>query len=305
MKYPTPLTEGATIGLVAPSSPFPICELAPCLDAIISLGYRYLLGESVLSCHHGYLSGSDQIRANDLNTMFRSRMVDAIFCMRGGFGGSRILEYLDYDGIGTHPKPFIGYSDATAFHLVFHRNCDLVTFHGPMVCSNMAKDFDPYSKTSLLEALSMPKQLPFHNPDSIAMNAIVPGTCTGRIIGGCLSLVTACIGTFYQPDFTDKVLFLEDIGETIPRVDRMMQQLKHAGILSKVAGIALGAFTDCENPYDSSYGLMDFLEEFFHDYEKPVLANIYSSHKKPMGTIPFGTICERDASAGSLTFFYE
>lgn len=304
MNYPCSLHAGDTIGLIAPCSPVSESALSSCLDAITSLGFHYVVGESVLASRHGYLSGSDELRAMDINDMFANPDVNGIFCMRGGYGSTRLMHLLDYEMIRRNPKVFVGYSDITSFHLAFQSLCNMVTFHGPMVYSNMAKEFDSFTKTSFLHAISMPRRLPFFSPPGHPYEVLVPGKCRGRIIGGCLSLVSPAIGSFYGPDYSGSILFLEDIDESVPRCDKLMHHLKNSGILSSVNGVILGVFKGCNNPSDSSYTIKDFFEEFFLSYDYPVLYNVYSCHEKPMATIPLGAVCTINTASASLYFDY-
>ena len=304
MLYPSPLHNGATIGLIAPCSPLSQERLLQCIQSITSLGYEVALGKSARASLHGYLAGSDEMRANDINSMFLDSSIDAIFCIRGGYGSTRIMRLLDYKMIQKHPKIFVGYSDVTSFHLAFYQCSHLATFHGPMVSSNIVDDFDPYTSSSFFKALRIPPCLSFHNPNHNPFLPIVEGKARGRVIGGCLSLVAPSIGTFYQPDFKNTILFLEDVEESLPRCDKLMQQLKNTCILSKVNGILLGNFKDCYNPNEPDYSMYDFFCEFFKDYDKPVLWGVQSGHDKPMGTIPFGTICSMDSTSKTLAFHY-
>ena len=305
MLIPRPLHKGDTIGLIAPSSPVKQERIDSCIKAITSLGYDVTLGKSALESLNGYLAGSDCVRATDMNHMFSDPAIHAIFCLRGGYGSTRIMDLIDYQTIRRHPKIFIGYSDITSFHLAFYRHSHLVTFHGPMVSSNMLQEFDSYSLSSMMSALSIPKSLYFQNPPDCPVMPIVSGCARGRIVGGCLSLVSPSIGTFYQPDFRGTILFLEDIDETLPRCDKLMQQLRNAGILSQVNGILLGNFVQCNNPYDPEYTMLDFFQDFFRGYDKPVLWGVQSGHGKPMGTIPLGTVCTMDTFSNTLRFDFE
>lgn len=304
MIYPCPLHNGDTIGLIAPCSPLQQERLLQCIHVITSLGYEVALGKSARESLHGYLAGSDETRANDINQMFADPSIDAIFCIRGGYGSTRIMSMLDYRMIQKHPKIFLGYSDVTTFNLAFYQCSHLVTFHGPMVSSNMVDNFDAYSTSCLFEALSMPRCLTFHNPEDTPILPIVSGCASGRIIGGCLSLVAPSIGTFYQPDFRNTLLFLEDVDETLPRCDKLMQQLKNSGVLNQVNGILLGNFKDCINPNAPEYTMFDFFCDFFKDYDKPVLWGIQSGHDKPMGTIPLGTLCKINSYPCQIEFQY-
>lgn len=304
MIYPCPLHNGDTIGLIAPSSPITQERLIKCINVITSLGFEVFLGKSAFESLNGYLAGSDETRANDMNRMFADPSIDAIFCIRGGYGSTRIMNMLDYRMIQRNPKIFLGYSDVTAFHLAFYQCSHLVTFHGPMVSSNMVDDFDSYTTDSLFEALSMPNCLTFHNPQDTPIIPIVSGCAKGRIIGGNLSLVSPSIGTFYQPNFRNTILFLEDVDETLPRCDKLMQQLKNSGILTQVNGVLLGNFKGCMNPYLPEYTMFDFFCDFFKNYNKPVFWGIQSGHDKPMGTIPLGTLCTMDSQNSEILFSY-
>ncbi|MBR3770870.1 MAG: LD-carboxypeptidase [Clostridium sp.] len=277
-------------------------RLSACVQCIAMLGYQVELGNSTLASCNGYFAGSDILRAADINRMFADPDIQAIFCLRGGYGGNRILDLLDYNCIHNNPKIFVGYSDVTTFHLAFYSLCDLATFHGPMVSSNMVDDFDCYTRESFERAIRIPKQLIFENPQGIVPIPIIPGKAKGRIIGGCLSLVSPSIGTFYQPDFRNSILFLEDVDESLPRCDKMMHHLKNSGIFSKVNGVILGTFTGCTNSNLPEYTMYDFFCDFFHGYNKPVLFGLQSGHGKPMGTIPLGAICTLDTEDSFVTF---
>ena len=304
MRYPTPLQIHDTIGLIAPSSPVKYSNLVKSIMFLNSLGYEVELGKSAMHSLHGYLAGTDEIRANDINEMFCNDEIKAIFCLRGGYGSNRIMNLLNYEAISQNPKIFVGYSDITSFHLAFHSLCDIATFHGPMVSSNMIHNYDSYTKESFLKAFRIPRTLTFKNPCGYDMEPLVCGCARGRVIGGCLSLISPAIGTFYQPDFHNTILFLEDIDETIPRCDKMMHHLKNAGVFEQVSGVLIGNFVGCENVNDPSYTFLDFMKDFFRDYDKPVLYGIQSGHDKPMGTIPFGTMCTMDSGKCSITFEY-
>lgn len=305
MKFPKPLQKNAVIGLIAPCSPIKPDRLVKCVNAITALGYNPILGESVKENLHGYLAGSDEVRANDINQMFLDSSIDAIFCLRGGYGSTRIMKQIDYRLIKNYPKIFTGYSDVTSFHLAFYSLCEFATFHGPMVASNIAENFDDYTRYSFFENLSIPVSMIYHHPKNKLLQSMIPGKACGRLIGGCLSLVCASIGTFYQPNYCGTILFLEEIDETVPRIDRMMQQLKNSGILLQVSGIILGNFTNCKNLNDESYSVMDFFFDFFQDSHCPIVYNVASGHDRPMATLPFGSTCTIDTEKGEILFMNE
>jgi len=304
MFVPNPLHKGDTIGLIAPCSPLKQERLHECIQVITSLGYNVVLGKSVQESLHGYLAGSDAVRANDINHMFSDSSIHAIFCVRGGYGSTRIMNLIDYRLISRHPKIFLGYSDVTSYHLAIYQRSHMVTFHGPMVSSNMVDNLDSFSLASLRSALSMPNTLFFQNPPDYPFTPIVSGCAAGRLIGGCLSLLSPAIGTFYQPDFRGTILFLEDIDESLPRCDKLMHHLKNSGIFNQVNGVLLGNFFDCNNPNAPDYSMYDFFLDFFRDYNKPVLWGVQSGHQKPMGTLPLGTICTLDTLSDMIRFDY-
>lgn len=302
MIFPNKLIPGDTIGIIAPCSPVKPERVNQCKAYIESMGYTVIMGESTYLSYHGYLAGPDDIRANDINSMFANPKIKAIFCLRGGYGGNRIMDLLDYNLIKQNPKIFVGYSDITSFHLAFHSLSNLITFHGPMVSSNMLDDFDEYTVKSFFQTLEMDSTLTFQNPENEPIRVIAHGTASGEIIGGCLSLVSPSIGTFYQPDFRGKILFLEDVTEALPRCDKMIEHLFHSGVMDQINGLILGDFLDCTNPTDLSYTIQDYLKERFSDFNKPVMANIRSGHCIPMATLPFGCRCDMNTYDRTISF---
>lgn len=302
MIFPEKLHLSDTIGMISPCSPVTPERVCKCKEYIEAMGYSVIMGESTKHSCHGYLSGGDHLRANDINSMFANKKIKAIFCLRGGYGGNRLMNLLDYDLIRSNPKIFVGYSDITSFHLAFNTLCNMVTFHGPMVSSNMLDDFDDYTRNSFFNTLNMTSSLRFCNPSNENIKVLAPGSASGEIVGGCLSLVSPAIGTFYQPDFRDKILFLEDVDESLPRCDKMIEQLFHSGIMDQISGLILGDFLDCDNPDDNTYSIYDYFKERFKNFPKPIMYNIKSGHCKPMATIPFGTICRMNTYQKCISF---
>ena len=302
MVFPEKLKPGDTIGLAAPA--FPVSEEKRDAGAALleRMGYHVTMGACLKELYdfHGYLAGDAKKRAEDLNRMFADPEIKAVFCVRGGYGSAHIMKYLDYDLIRKNPKIFVGYSDLTNLHTVLNQICGLVTFHGPMVVSNMLAGYDDYSRESLRRAMEMEFLNP---PEKPAVGVLRKGQARGQITGGNLSLIVGSIGTFYQPDTRGKILFLEDIEETIPRLDMYITHLEDAGMMEYAAGIVLGNFEGCDNSrYDGSYSLEEFLHDRFRDYRIPVLYRVCSDHGKPMGTIPMGTVCRMDGENGRLFF---
>lgn len=304
MNYPEKLREGDTVALVAPSSPVSVEEAEACRRHFEERGYAVKMSGLVSTALHGYEAGTPKERALELNAAFAAPEVRAIFCIRGGNSACRVLEWVDLNVVRANPKIFVGYSDITAFHLMFNQGADLVTFHGPMVKSNMLFDFDDFSRESLNAALSIPLggTLELGNPKGASFEVLCHGIAEGQIVGGNLALVTSLLGTPYEVDLQDKILLIEDVDENVPRVARMLHHLRLAGKFDSAAGVLVGDFSNCPNNADRSYSVMDLMRDFFADLGKPVLAGIQTGHCFPMATIPLGMRCRLDADGGHVRF---
>lgn len=307
MKKPAALKKGDTIGLVATSSHVGNIEkIGKCEKALNELGFNVVAGESCY-LQYGYLSGSDDIRAGDVNRMFEDKSINGVFCIRGGYGASRILDKLDYDMIKNNPKVFTGYSDITAIHIALNQLCRLVTFHGPMASTDMIPEFDSFSEKSFLSAVMSDKPLgAVSNPPNEEIKSLVGGCASGVITGGNLSLVAATMGTKYEIDTRDKILFLEDIDEEPYRVDRMLSQLRLAGKFHECSGIILGDWNNCTpKNYNPSLSLEQVLDDIIVPAGKPTIYNFRAGHCSPMITIPFGVKAVLNANTCSLTIVEE
>jgi len=310
MIKPKALREGDTIGLIAPSSPIADAragntkqKIEKCVAALNAQGYNVVVDKSCYA-KYGYLSGSDEVRAEGINRMFADPSIDAVFCIRGGYGTPRILDRIDYDNIKKNPKLFLGYSDITALHIAFNQLCGLLTVHGVMPGCEMIRAFPPFTKESYLRAVAATEPLgELKNPDGAEIKCLVPGKAEGALIGGNLSLITAAIGTPYEIDTKGKILFIEDIGEYTYRIDRMLTQLRLAGKFNDCAGIVLGDFTDCKVEYGSRYGLtlLQIFEDIVAPAGKPTIYNFKAGHCVPTLSFPFGVKAVLDADKGSLT----
>jgi muramoyltetrapeptide carboxypeptidase len=280
------------------------------IETIESLGFKVKPGAHLFD-RDGYLAGSDAVRAADLNAMFADDAVDAIWCVRGGYGASRILPALDYALMQRRPKPLIGYSDITALHMAIHRHAGLVTFHGPVAF----RAFTPYTLGELKRVLwttETPTRLggppPFERAEGRVdwenrVATLVPGTARGRLLGGNLSLMSHLCGTPYFPDLLGAILFLEDVEEAYYRIDRMLTQLWLSGALAGVAGVAFGKFTGCEpSPFFlQNRPLEDILAERCRALGVPAVSGLMIGHVEDQTTLPIGCLAELDADAGTLT----
>lgn len=302
MIKPKALKKGDTIGLIAPSGAVrDVTAVDRCITILEGHGFKILVGESCRE-RYGYLSGTDEVRAKDINNMFRDDAIDGVFCLKGGYGTPRILDMLEYEIIKENPKVFIGYSDITAIHIALNQNCNLVTFHGPMAASDMLDEFDEFSKESYLTALTsnMPLGI-LHNPERLTIKTMVSGKAKGRIIGGNLSLIAATMGTPYEIDTKGKLLLLEDIDEYTYSIDRMLTQLRLGGKLNDCEGIILGDFKNCNPQYENfDHTLMQVFSDIILETQKPTIYNFMAGHCTPKITIPLGAEAILNADACTL-----
>ncbi|PAB59300.1 S66 peptidase family protein [Anaeromicrobium sediminis] len=297
MIKPKGLKPGSVIGIVAPASPVEEEKVIGSKKILESMGFQVKMGKSCYE-KYGYLSGKDRVRAYDLNNMFADEYIDGIICLRGGYGSVRILEMIDYNSISKNPKVFVGYSDITALHIAINQRANLITFHGPMAASNMTTKLDDFTYNSFVDMIG---DNDFYgeikNPLKEKLETLSGGRCMGKITGGNMAIICSTLGTPYEIDTKNKILFLEDIGEEPYRVDRMLNQLHLAGKLEDCLGIILGDFKDC-NASDPKNSLE--LEEVFNDLliplEKPILGNVRVGHCMPMITLPLGAESIIDAT---------
>jgi muramoyltetrapeptide carboxypeptidase len=303
MKKGKALRRGDTIGVIAPSGPVPPDVLPKAQAELEALGFRVKMGETCSQSYGGYLAGPPELRARELNEMFADPAVDAIMCMRGGYGSPQILPLLDYACIAENPKLFIGYSDITALHAALGQKAGLATLHGPMAQTGIAFGLDPVSRDSLLRAMTDPAPLGrIVNPEGEEIVCLVEGEACGPIVGGNLSLVAALMGTPYELDTRGKLLFLEDIGEEPYRVDRMLTQLALAGKFDDCAGVIIGTWTDCapSERFAHGFSVLDVFCNIVVPFQKPTIWNLQSGHGHYNLALPFGVQAYLNASAGIL-----
>ena len=287
---PPALRPNARIGVVAPAGAFDRGALSQGVELIKTMGFEIQLPEGLFEVH-GYLAGDDQHRADQLQAMFCDDGVDAIMCARGGFGTLRILSLIDYDLIAAHPKPFIGFSDISALHHALYQKAGLVTFHGPMVCT-MRKS-DKQSQVAWQHMLSADQPLSVFAHDKCVVRT---GRAEGVLVGGNLTTLCHLLGTPYAPSYRDCILFLEEIGEAVYRIDRMLTQMKLAGCFERVAGVVLGTFKGCGQAEE----IKGLVAHIFEDYEAPILTGFAVGHGRRNLTLPLGVTVRLDADRGEL-----
>lgn len=303
---PRRLAPGDTVAMVAPASAtFVRLELELAREALETLGLKVVVGEHLLE-RHGYLAGQDAARAADINRFFADPSVKAVLPIRGGWGSSRVLPYLDYAAMRNDPKVVLGFSDITALLLAINVKANLVTFHGP----NGMGRWDGWSADFVKRVLFSAEAVTFENPhekgDFIIQTenrtqTIVPGTTRGTLLGGNLTVLTALLGSPYLPPWDGCILFLEDVGEDIYRVDRMLTSLKLAGVLQKIRGFVFGTCEECEP--GEGYGSLT-LEEVFDDHIRPLKVPSWRGamigHRMPQFTLPVGAEVEIDATQATI-----
>ncbi len=300
---PPALKKGDVIGIISPaSSPDNFSRIEKGIFYLESLGYRVKPGKHIYK-RLGYLSASDDERAEDLNEMFADPQVRAIFCVRGGYGTPRILDKINYNLIKRNPKIFVGYSDITALQLAIFKKTGLITFSGPMVAVDMYSDFDTFAEEFFWKILTNNlKKIEIKNPDDVPLVAMKPGVATGILLGGNLSLLASIVGTKFQPDFSNSILVIEDIGEEPYRIDRYLSQLKNSGILGKIKGCIIGQFTDClaKEP-EKSLTLEQIFNDYFGNLKIPVISNLSYGHISRKITLPIGAKVKIDAKRKNIT----
>lgn len=305
---PKRLQPGSVVGIVSPAgATFVREELDVVTDAVRGLGLVPRLAPHLLE-RYGYLGGKDQDRAADINQFFGDRSVGAILPIRGGWGSSRILPYLDYDRIRQNPKILVGFSDLTALILGLNAKTNLVTFHGPNGLTSWKTIQTEYFRRVLFSGETVTFQNLKDAEDSdrlmqvkYRIQTITPGLVKGKLIGGNLSVLSALVGSPYLPDLKGAILFLEDINENIYRIDRMMTHLKIAGVFDKLAGFIFGQCLRCSP--DADYGSLT-LEEVVWDHIQPLgIPAWYGAmigHIEPVLTLPIGLYVEINALYGTV-----
>ncbi|MDI3412432.1 LD-carboxypeptidase [Bacillus sonorensis] len=234
------------------------------------------------------MAGTDEERLRDFHDMFQDPSVKAVICACGGYGTGRIAEKIDFDVIKSHPKIFWGYSDITFLHMAIQKRTNLITFHGPMLSSDIGKeDVHPLTKQSFQQLFQ--KMTLTLTEDVSPLEAVVKGKAKGELIGGNLALLVTTLGTPFEIDTRGKLLFIEDIDEEPYKIDRMLNHLKMAGKLSDAAGILLCDFHDCiPKKRSESLTLKEIIEDYIVPESKLALSGFQIGHSSPNIAIPIG-----------------
>jgi muramoyltetrapeptide carboxypeptidase len=284
---PPALSPGDTIGIVAPAGAVDRVEFAAGEARLEELGVKLAYSDGIFQ-RDMYFAGDARRRVDELHNMFRAPEVKAIICARGGYGTNHLLPHLSFDLIADNPKIFCGYSDVTILTTVLLQQTGLVGFHGPMVAKDFAKP-DGVHLPSFLSSLSGTLPWSLRGTDSPALQPLRPGTTEGRLYGGCLSLLVSSLGTPYEIETDDTILFIEDLGEWPYRIDRMLMHLKYAGKLGGVRGIVFGEMKDCGPPAGADYTLQQVITGVLDGMNIPIAFGLRSGHVSAGNiTLPIG-----------------
>ena len=291
---PKRLKPGDTVALTAPAGIlYDESEFDRMKKDLESLGFNVVFGEFVRE-RYGYFAGRDHQRALDLNRFFADPQIDGIVSVRGGWGCSRILPYLDFERIRQNPKVYCGFSDNTTLHLAFLAYSGLISFHGP----NGASEWNEFTKQSFRDVVM--DGLEAEYVSSSRVDTLYSGSAEGRLTGGNLSILVTSLGTPYAPDPEGAILFVEDIGEEPYKVDRMLTHLARAGFLDNISGFVFGQCTDCKPDNSRGFTMKEVIKHHILPLEIPAVAGMDIGHDDNNFTIPVGVKASLDADRGVL-----
>ncbi|MFY0728654.1 S66 peptidase family protein [Pseudomonas sp. NFX15] len=289
------LPSQGVIGVIAPAGPAPL-GTDKAAHWMRARGYALKVFPGVYE-KDGYLAGSDDVRLNDLHAAFADSEVDAIICLRGGYGTPRLLDRIDFSLLRDNAKPFVGYSDITALHVAISRYAGFVTFHGPLLNADLLGNRQKPTESSFFNMLrgQVSAGSVLAHPVAYPLTTIEPGVAHGRLLGGNLAMIAATMGTPYEIDAEGVILLIEDINEPLYRIDRLLTQLRLAGTLHKLRGVLVGDVAGVEGA-----ALNRLLKQTFEPLKIPVLSGWRSGHCDPNLTLPMGALVRLDAGNQEL-----
>ncbi len=295
---PKALHPGDSIGIISPAGAVYKPEYVTEFKNIIKReGFRYKLGVTLYK-QNGFLAGTDKERADELNHFFADSTIKAIICMRGGWGGARILHLINYAIVARNPKIFMGFSDITSLLVGIYKKTGLVTFHGPVGYSSWGRFTTTYFRRVLIEK----DTAVFKNPPDHTIYTITSGSTQGILIGGNLSVISSIIGSAYEPSWHGKILFLEETEEEPYRIDRMLTQLALRCVLKNISGFVFGKCVSCraEKPHQS----LTFEQVLLHHIKPlgiPAFYGAMTGHIRDKYTLPIGIPVKMNADKGTIT----
>lgn len=299
---PLRLKKGALIGLISPASPQrDESRLERGIKYLESLGFRVKMGSNALARFGGYLAGTDAERIADIETMFADPQVDAIFCVRGGYGTPRIVQSLNYRVIARNPKIFVGFSDTTVLQSAIFRRTGLITFFGAMPSVDMADVFDAESESWFWKILTEPAEN-MAITQSLSLTTLHGGIAEGQLWCGNLSLLVGLAGTPFAPPYKGGILLMEDIGEAPYRIDRNLAHLQNTGLWNKLGGLCFGQFTQTESVAQPvpQRTVAEITAEYASRAGLPAIGNVMFGHTAKKLTLPFGIRVRLDADRAEM-----
>jgi muramoyltetrapeptide carboxypeptidase len=297
---PRRLQKGDTIGIVAPAWSFDQEEFMEGVNKIEQLGYRVKYDRSIFKKYWS-MAGMDKWRAQQVTEMFGDSEVKAIFCANAGYGSIRTLPYLDKRAVRHHPKIFVGYSDVTILLAYLRRIARMVVFHGPVVAGEIHDGMNQATLNYLLKAISSTSPIGIIKTPSL--RSLRPGNASGVLVGGNLSMLISSIGTPYEVDTGNKILFLEEINESFEVIDNHLMQLKLSGKVKHIKGLILGQLINCKDTSGSNFSIGDVIDDLFAGIDIPVIYGFPSGHQAKDGlniTLPFGITATLNADDPQL-----
>lgn len=300
MIVPPFLKKGSLIGLVSPAGKVAEAEIKRAEDFLDAHGFRHIRGPHVVGAWHQF-SSTDEKRAADFMSMLNNEEVDAIWCSRGGYGAIRLLDLIEFSLFKSHPKWLIGYSDITIFHAVLQNIFGVMSIHGPMARSLKEGSYDETGMTNLWRLLS--GKMLTYNLSSHPFNRA--GKAKGTLIGGNLSLLYSLIGSPYDFEPEGKILFIEDVGEYLYHLDRMMHALKLSGKFKGLAGLVVGQMSDMQDN-ETPFGLSvnQIIADVVKGFDFPVLFDFPAGHSKQNEPLLFGAKVKLSVSANESTLSF-
>lgn len=297
---PSRLQKGDTIGIIAPSSPPNLESLQRSLAFLEQLGLKVKMGKHVENVH-GYLAGTDEERLEDLQDMLADPNVKGIICAGGGYGAGRYADRIDFQLMAEQPKILWGYSDITFLHTTIGQFANVVTFHGPMLASDVGKDTFHDLSARMFGQLFEPIEL-HYTEDISPLTTLTGGVAQGELVGGNLSLLVSALGSKYEIDTRGQLLLIEDVDEEPYKVDSMLNQLRLAGKLQDAAGFVVGDFARSEpKKRKTTLTLEQVFEHYLGNLGKPVVTGFNIGHCEPHFAVPLGVEARLDGDAKTLT----
>ena len=294
LRRPRPLHRNAHVAVLAASGPSGMDRINVAVRHLREYGLRVTLAENIGVRHRGYLAGTDEQRADELNRLFRDPTVDGFLFARGGYGAMRILDLLDYDALRANPRPLIGFSDVTALHQAIAIRSEVATFHGPMVNLDFHNRLSPEVEQWFWRMLGGDAPMTYEFGQS---QVLFPGEAEGRLFGGCLSLTAALAGTPYDFWIEEGIWFWEDVDEPVYRIDRMLTHLRLSGRMQKIRGVVIGKLNGC----GSDAEMQALLREFFGSAGIPVVREFPFGHHGDNLLMPIGAPVRLSTSGLTLT----